>query len=163
MKRKMTQVDRLNIYMRASMLQVIRLLGWTEEEYYEHQFEQGIAFLEAYLNNDSAIPNILEEKEYWSWWRLEWLGRERDILHALRHDDILYLPRVLRKRFGIVATGGREVMCVIAAKGQLTSVHALEHVYRGEHDGAKLANGSGRNTEVIDESYARLFSNKRFA
>ncbi len=58
--------------------EICRLLMWSEEEYTTFQHQQGLAYLHWYCNCLEDYRRALEgNKIFWSWWRNQWVGRER--------------------------------------------------------------------------------------
>ena len=74
MKRRMT----------GSMLIVMALLEWTQEQYCGFQYESGVIYLRHYLNGSEPDIEIMERSDlFWGWWKLEWYKREGELLDSL--------------------------------------------------------------------------------
>ena len=73
----------------ASNQRAIRAaIGWSMEDYNNLVLELGMAYLEERFPPDDApsagyYEQIVGDKKYWSWWRLEWKRREAEILRFM--------------------------------------------------------------------------------
>lgn len=106
--------------------QVQRLLGWTELEYADFQYEQGIAYLQAYIPNDQhGIDILLREKIYWNWWKNHWAIRDQDFID-------------------------------VADDGTSCSHKTLCNLYRKFHSVKLLVDTIFPNAVVLGESYAKM-------
>lgn len=59
--------------------QVIKLLGWTEQQYSNYVFETGFAYLNHYLPDEShyIITCMTRSMVFWNWWKLQWHFRDQ--------------------------------------------------------------------------------------
>lgn len=65
----------------ANKAQVIRLLGWSELEYCQHQEAQGIAYLQKIVGaDDYGIALQLKNPLFWRWWVNHWNARDAEFL-----------------------------------------------------------------------------------
>ena len=63
---------------------VCEILGWTDLEYAEFQFETGITYLERYLPEGlNGVQALERSRLYWSWWRNSWLHRDEALLQEV--------------------------------------------------------------------------------
>jgi len=77
----MTYIQKVRQGNAAIKMQVQNLLGWDDLQYATFQQEQGYAYLRAQFDIDTPlVDRIPEHKEYWSWWRLHWIKRDREFL-----------------------------------------------------------------------------------
>lgn len=54
------------------------------EDYCKLQFEAGLEYLESILPKDQWGQEVLSQsKEFWNWWKLQWLNRDRRFLHQM--------------------------------------------------------------------------------
>jgi hypothetical protein len=66
------------------MADVRRELRWTEMEYLGFQYDQGIAYLMAYLNGDEYSVNVMERSRiFWQWWKNHWRTRDESFLEQV--------------------------------------------------------------------------------
>ena len=57
---------------------VARMLRWSEMDFSQFQYEQGITYLKAYLNNDTYSVDVMERSRmYWNWWKNHWSNRDQ--------------------------------------------------------------------------------------
>ena len=100
------------------------MLEWTELEYCYLQYEQGLVFLEKYLNGDAYAISLLERTaEFWGWWKSQWLQRDEEFMYW--YQDMLRVGVELRQAS-----------------------------YTGHNKGAVLASKHCNAAERIDESFA---------
>lgn len=66
---------------------VEQLLGWTTEQYTEFLYEQGMEYLELHYPKDSVAISMAEYKEFWSWWRMHWIRRDKVFIEM---TDLLF-------------------------------------------------------------------------
>ena len=67
--------------------EVCSLLGWTEEEYYDFQIDEGLIYLRLYLNNDQwGVELVMKCRQFWSWWRNQWHIRDCEFLAGMNED-----------------------------------------------------------------------------
>lgn len=60
---------------------VCELLGWSEMQYAEFQYNTGIEYMELYTLGDEAIcDDLLRSKIYWNWWKNAWANRDECFL-----------------------------------------------------------------------------------
>jgi hypothetical protein len=58
----------------TAMQQVCDLLGWTEQEYCQYQFDTGIAYTHWYMATNADYRTKLQHSGmYWSWFKNQWL------------------------------------------------------------------------------------------
>lgn len=113
---------------KADMLKraVIENLDWTEMDYCNFQYEQGLIYIETYLSgfgevNKKWLQALLESRIFWNWWKNHWTRREESYLIT---DQ---LPR-----------------------------HQRREIYRSMHNGRNLATEIHPNRVVLDESYPQM-------
>lgn len=60
-----------------AMNTVLKMTGISEDSYYNHVFEHGMAFTEKYCHQNTIAIKVLSESEgYWRWFKNEWLQTE---------------------------------------------------------------------------------------
>lgn len=60
---------------------ICALIGWSEEQYAQHQYQSGLDFIKYYLPFDEQAQRVLEgNKMFWCWWRNRWALRDEGIL-----------------------------------------------------------------------------------
>lgn len=95
----MRQIDKIRSEMAIQKMEVSNLLGWTDMQYAEFQEEMGIEYIKTELtpknppvsplgrgesHRNEEVPSLAMElvkfKEFWSWWRLQWMRRDEEFL-----------------------------------------------------------------------------------
>jgi hypothetical protein len=74
----------------ALKMAVMNNLDWTEFEYAEFQYIQGLEYLDAYLKGIiGPLETLLKSRIFWNWWKNHWSQREASfiITHDLRLDQ----------------------------------------------------------------------------
>ncbi len=67
--------------------QILLRLGWTEQQYFQFQYETGLKYLEYYLFADPAGQRLLEGQQlFWNWWKKMWEAREQTLLTELGEE-----------------------------------------------------------------------------
>ena len=58
---------------------VMRLLGWTEQEYADHIYETGLQYLKATVKDDTGyiIKCMTRSRVFWNWWKFHWFARDQ--------------------------------------------------------------------------------------
>lgn len=73
----------------VSKKEICRLLGWTELQYCEFQFETGLLYLSFYLHNDDwGIDLIKKCSAFWSWWTNHWAIRDAEFLAYAEEEKL---------------------------------------------------------------------------
>lgn len=68
---------------------VCELLNWTEMQYAEFVYHEGLAYLKAYLPGDAHAAGILERSPiFWAWWKNHWQNRDAAFLKHCRERAI---------------------------------------------------------------------------
>ena len=81
MSSRTTTVQQLRMAINSTQLQVIKQLGWSEQQFAAFQWQQGQAYLHHEFGRQCPmLPSLMQMKEYWSWWRLHWVSRDQDFL-----------------------------------------------------------------------------------
>jgi hypothetical protein len=79
---------------------VMKNLEWSEQDYADFQYEQGLVYLDEYLKGLIApMDTLLRSRIFWNWWKNHWTLREkyfiisddlrvsdRRIIYKLTHD-----------------------------------------------------------------------------
>ena len=87
----MRQIDKIRSEMAIQKMEVSNLLGWTDMQYAEFQEEMGIEYIKTELTpktlpqaqgdtSPSLAMELVKFKEFWSWWRLQWMRRDEEFL-----------------------------------------------------------------------------------
>jgi hypothetical protein len=96
---KVTQVGKQQQIAAACKQQVMELLGWDELTYCEYKYEQGLAYMQTYLEGDTRALRILERSAtYWGWWKLHWTIREQQSMAAVAAEPTVKLRRMEYER-----------------------------------------------------------------
>lgn len=78
------QLDMVRSEMARLRMQVSNLLGWTDLEYASFQEAMGLLFLRSSFGGSGLAGELGDElakhKEFWSWWRIHWMRRDREFL-----------------------------------------------------------------------------------
>jgi len=60
---------------------VRRLLGWTEQQYCDFQYESGLEYLQAYIPDDQhGIDMLSRSRIFWNWWKNHWAMRDEQFI-----------------------------------------------------------------------------------
>lgn len=60
-----------------TMQTIIDMLRWTEQEYADFKYQQGIAYLRWYMPADEhTIQSLLRNRLFWNWWKSCWNNRD---------------------------------------------------------------------------------------
>lgn len=74
---KTSQAQRVKTAMQIAKERIIKQLQWSEMDYAQYQYEQGILFLQKYIPNDPWGIEMLERNRiYWNWWKNQWHSRD---------------------------------------------------------------------------------------
>lgn len=78
---KSTQADIVRSKMAEKQMIVLNLLGWTDIQFARFQENAGIMYLkeEFDISND-LVQELTKHKEFWSWWRLQWMRRDTEFI-----------------------------------------------------------------------------------
>lgn len=78
----------------ATMREVCLLLNWTDMQYNEFLYQNGIAYLHLYLPCDEWGRQQLERSRlFWNWFKLLWISLDKDLL-----NDALFTKLPCEKR-----------------------------------------------------------------
>jgi hypothetical protein len=94
MRKDTTSRTHLQEKAQALKAAVLKLLQCTEMQYNQLQYEQGLAYLNTYLNGDAYMVQVMERSRiFWSWWRNHWTNRDATFMalhekHPLRRAEI---------------------------------------------------------------------------
>ena len=108
---------------------VCRLLGWTELEYCNFQYECGLLYLSIYLKNDQWGVDLIHRcRTFWSWWKNHWVIRDKEFFVYMADPEIdgYFCP----------------AMCI--------------HFYKLLHDAQDLAQDIYPNGAVLQNTYAEM-------
>lgn len=64
---------------------IVSLLQWDDGRYEKFVMECGIAYLYAYIKDESdeVIGQIRNSKVFWNWWKLHWNNRDEAFLDSV--------------------------------------------------------------------------------
>ena len=89
--KKPTITDNLRAWEKEQRETVQALLGWSDERYTEFQYYMAIEWIIQEFGADCPLINrVLEERMFWSWWRLHWVKRDQEFVEMfdmLRPDE----------------------------------------------------------------------------
>jgi hypothetical protein len=132
----MKQEDNRNDKGRARMRSLTRaailaLLNWDEEAYAWFQYEQGLIYLNAYLNGQEfkeyGVRLLEENATFWNWWKNHWAQRDELFLDS-NHRSPIY------------------------------SIDEARKLYTQQNSGSMLAQNIHPNSVVLNDSYERMTS-----
>ena len=104
-----------------------QLLGWSQFEYGNFQYECGLAYLRHYITHDQWGQDMLQRSRlFWNWWKNQWAFRDEAFLaeHAEGLNKVRMETRIT--------------------------------MYKYVHDAAMLASEIYPNRTVLDESYCMM-------
>lgn len=65
---------------------VIKILRFDDMDHSKFQYQQGIAYLKAYLNNDTYSVEVMERSRlYWNWWKSHWANRDQAFIEFVNN------------------------------------------------------------------------------
>lgn len=67
---------------------VLDILGWTEEQYCEYQFESGMKQIATILSNEEDARTLSYNKEFWTVFKQNWNNQDDDFILSLRVNMI---------------------------------------------------------------------------
>lgn len=68
---------------------VCELLNWTEMQYAETVYHEGLAYLKAYIiKDDHAIAALERSPIFWAWWKNHWQNRDAAFLKHCQEREI---------------------------------------------------------------------------
>lgn len=136
--KKENQPDKLTRTEGATRLKyaVAKRLRWSEMDFAQYQYEQGIAYLRAYLT--TSPPNPLSGREgeewsisliersriFWSWWKNHWTNRDQAFIDFTNNTAY--------------------------------NIDTLREIYYEMHDANVLAKCIYPNGVILSESYAEM-------
>ena len=151
MSRKITQAQRLQAYMAATMYEVMDVLEWDLMLYNMFKYECGLKYLEVHLRGDvAAIRQLEESRAYWGWWKLHWQLREREWLNSLNAGQYEHA------RLMVLGNG-----CLMHMKrlppieSPMQGKHGRRAIYQIMHNPVDLAQGRTSYGQALDDSYCR--------
>lgn len=81
MNEKITNIERMRQEHATVRTQVLNLIGWDELQYGLFQEEMGKEFLRSWFGDGvPLVDDLPNHKEFWSWWKLHWVKRDREFL-----------------------------------------------------------------------------------
>ena len=80
MKGKSTHINRMRTETALVKQRVQELLGWDDHQYGAFQEKMGLSYLDYHYGHAPLISRIPMHKEFWTWWRLHWLRRDREFV-----------------------------------------------------------------------------------
>jgi hypothetical protein len=105
---------------------ILALLNWDEGQYAWYQYEQGLAYLKAYLKGHVHSMQVLEEnRTFWNWWKNHWALRDELFLNA-NHRSPVY------------------------------SIDEARTLYEQQNTGSMLAQNIHPNSVILNDSYERM-------
>jgi hypothetical protein len=67
---------------------VMQLLKWSETQFGQYQYEQGMAYLRAYLLGDKYGMSVMERsRTFWNWWKNHWTNFDEGFVQSARDID----------------------------------------------------------------------------
>lgn len=102
-------VRQIGIKKDALVQLICNRIGWTEQQYLDYQFHQGLEFI------DDMISNLIAEDKklitysamFWGWWANKWFSRDAEIYNqtALDADDYCGIHEYYLRSCEITAKG----------------------------------------------------------
>jgi hypothetical protein len=87
---------------------IIRLLGWSELEWANYQYENGLLYLQGYLPDDDEAQDVLQRSRiFWTWWKNHWTNRDEHFIDTARliNDSELLAQVYLEMHDGRLLSG----------------------------------------------------------
>lgn len=84
-----THIERVRQKYASNQQFILHAIGMTWEEYSQNIFEIGISFLlEHYPEDDHQFchffKQISRDRNFWNWWRFEWMKWENELIDHLK-------------------------------------------------------------------------------
>lgn len=78
---KLSYIEKVRQENASIQMQVMNLLGWDELRYASYQEEMGRLYLRSMFGQGTPlVDDIPNHREFWSWWKLHWIRRDREFL-----------------------------------------------------------------------------------
>lgn len=107
---------------------VMKLLGWNEQQYATFIYDSGIAYLSYYIPDyPHVVSQITRSEIFWNWWKFHWEKRDKEFMDVCDTTPC-----------------------------EEGSGNDLADIYQGLHDARTLAAGIYLNGQVLEESYANM-------
>ncbi|WP_143960260.1 hypothetical protein [Litoribacter populi] len=91
--KKITHIEKVRRENATVKMQVQNALNWDDMQYAQYQEEMGYQYLKAEYGEDLPIVReVVYHKEFWSWWKMHWLKRDRlflEVAYSMGLDDRL--------------------------------------------------------------------------
>lgn len=68
----------------VTRMQVLKLLGLTDQQYGEYVMEHGMAYLRLHLGDNLMGKSLAETALFWGWWRNHWHSVDMEFVAAAR-------------------------------------------------------------------------------
>lgn len=67
--------------------EILKLLKWTELEYNQFIYDNGVAYLQQYIPSDEqGIAALERSRIYWNWWRNHWYQRDYQFMRKVNRS-----------------------------------------------------------------------------
>ncbi|MEQ8547603.1 MAG: hypothetical protein RIC03_06820 [Cyclobacteriaceae bacterium] len=105
----MTHTANIRKQMSQTKLQIQNILQWTDQQYADFQYEQGVIYIQELCGAPDAVSmadHLIRHSEIWSWWRLMWYKRDLTFLeesttlfrgeHSIYYKEITHCTSVVK-------------------------------------------------------------------
>jgi hypothetical protein len=105
-----TQIERTKQASKVLRSDVLGILNWSEQQYAEFKFQQGITYLHRYVpSHEKMFGLLMQSRMFWNWWKNCWDLRDEVFMESFN-----------------------------SAIPQMISQRRLEYIYKGLHDARRL-------------------------
>lgn len=97
MNQKLTNVEKRQKELSLSKIEIMRILNWDDLQFGEFQYEEGLKFLEHYI--EDREHQLTRSATFWNWWKNEWAFRDESLLingiDIMNHNDVIDLYKAV--------------------------------------------------------------------
>lgn len=81
---------------------VVDLLQWDMEQYGQFLYQQGLEYLNNYLQDQQSQFKLEGRVEFWNWWRNLWNARDEEFIQAWDGCEWGIAPQQLRHTYQLI-------------------------------------------------------------
>lgn len=103
--KRTSHIEEVRRELARTKMQVQTLLGWSDLAYARFQESAGIEYLKKEFEEEELVKWLSSTKHFWSWWRMQWLKRDREFLEAsgtlFPNEYDLYYKEIIHQETGV--------------------------------------------------------------
>lgn len=82
-----THISELKLQSASLMKHVLKMLGWTMQQYADFKYERGIAYIRWYVPaQDQVAKELMHSRLFWNWWKNCWDLRDEVFVANCGYD-----------------------------------------------------------------------------